>query len=153
MRLLLLAYSFNFTILHLEMKTTLSLFLIFQLLASSLSSTGGLRVIFEVGSFIHHFAHHVDGEHRVASLADFVDLHYSDHQHHEENHGEHENLPFHHHHHSDQTPTPQLLISFPAAAQLMVSARVESTFNPLICVDRQWHSSAHLDDIWEPPKA
>ncbi len=136
------------------MKATLSLLLVFQLLASSTSSTGGLRVLYEMGAFVHHFVHHVEGHHEAIGLAAFVELHYSDHHHHEEDHGEHEDLPFQHHHQSDHTPSAPAVFAVPAAADMLAfTPRVAPTVNPLICVERQWHCSAHLGAIWEPPRA
>jgi|GEM_PF-1446028 hypothetical protein len=143
----------DFRTLRLEMKITLSLLLAFQLLASSMSTTGGLRVLFEVGAFLQHFVHHTGGHHETVGLKAFVDLHYSNDHHHNEDHGEHEGLPFHHHHQSDQTPNTPLLFPAPTVDLLIATARVDFTFNPLVCSERQWHSSAHLADIWEPPRS
>lgn len=117
-----------------------------------MSSNGGLRVVFELGAFLHHFVDHMGGHHEAIGLADFVDLHYSDPQHHEEDHGEHEDLPFQHHH-SDHAPSAQPVFSIPADQRMLAMNRVlEKAFNSLICVERQWLSSAHLGDIWEPPR-
>jgi hypothetical protein len=78
------------------------------------------------------FAHYL--EHQAASeeldLTAFVALHYTDHEHQEEDHGDHENLPFHHHHGAalDQHVSKVLAndplrpVSFPALSALSAIA-------------------------------
>lgn len=133
--------------LHLLMKKWLLIYLILNILASTLP--GGYFVsILKLGNLIAHYHQHQSEEHE-SGIFKFLAAHYSDRQHHEEDHAEHEDLPFHHDSQSfaPQSPflLPQALTALPFAKHGIVS---EKLFPP----SQQWLSIQFLSDIWQPPK-
>jgi hypothetical protein len=134
------------------MKKYLLIFLAFQILATSSPSNQGVQTLFKIGSFFHHFAQHLISHQEKIGIVDFVKLHYSGHKHHEEDHDAHENLPFHHHH-DQQNLAPQTPCLLPPHHAVVAFPKLEIISNPLISQSQQWLASAHLRDIWQPPKA
>lgn len=135
------------------MKKHLLIFLAFQILATSSPSGQGMQTVFKVGAFFHHFIHHLACHQEQIGVTDFVKLHYSDHEHHEQDHAEHENLPFQHHHHDQQNLAPQTPCLLPPFQTIAGFLKLEIISNPLIFHSQQWLSSLHAGDIWQPPKA
>ena len=85
----------------LEMKKCLPLLLALQILLMSSLSNQGLKSFFKMGSFFHHFAHHIICNQENINIIEFVQLHYSDHEHNKGDHPDHENLPFKDNDHDD----------------------------------------------------
>ena len=134
------------------MKKYLPLFLAFQILATSSPNNTGIHTLLEIGAFFHHFVHHIACDQENIGIVDFVKLHYSDHEHHEADHGEHENLPFQHHH-DQQNIAPQAPCLLPHHYAIVTFPKSGIVSNPLIFRSQQPHSSLFSGDIWQPPKA
>jgi hypothetical protein len=134
------------------MKRFLLILLALQILVVSSPTGQGMQTIIKLGGFLHHFVHHLACHQENIGILDFVHLHYSDHEHHVEDHAEHENLPFQHHHDQQNLApqTPSLLPPFQIMAALSKS---EIISNPLISQSQQRNSSSYSGDIWQPPKA
>jgi hypothetical protein len=135
------------------MKKHMLIFLAFQILATSSPKGQGVQTLFKIGAFFHHFLHHATSDQENIGIVDFVKLHYADHEHHEADHAEHENLPFQHHHHDQQNLVPQTPCLLPPHHAIVAFPKLEIVSNPLIFYSQQWLSSAFLHDIWQPPKA
>lgn len=135
------------------MKKYLPIFLAFQILAASSPTGQGMQALLKMGAFFHHFVHHVTCHQEEIGIVDFVNLHYSDHEHHEAGHAGHKNLPFHHHHHDQQNLAPQTPCLLPPHCNIVAFPKVEIASNSLIFRSQQWHSSSYLGDVWQPPKA
>jgi hypothetical protein len=135
------------------MKKSLLIFLAFQILATSSPSNQGMQTLLKMGAFFHHFAHHLISHQEKIGIVGFVELHYSDHEHHEADHAEHENLPFQHHHHDQQNLAPQTPCLLPPHHAIVAFPKLEIVSSPLIFRSQQWHSSLFSGDIWQPPKA
>lgn len=135
------------------MKKTVCIFLAIQILAASSPTGQGVQFVFKLGAFVHHFAHHLFCHQENIGIVDFVQLHYSDHEHHEADHAEHENLPFQHHHHDQQNLAPQTPCLLPPFHSIVAFPKLEIVSNPLIFRSQQWYSSSYSGDIWQPPKA
>ncbi len=135
------------------MKKHLPIFLAFQILATSSPTGHGMETIIKMGAFFHHFVHHLTCHQEKIGIVDFVKLHYFDHEHHETDHAEHENLPFQHHHHDQKNLAPQTPCLLPPFHTIVAFPKLEIVSNSLISQSQQWHSSSYLGDIWQPPKA
>lgn len=135
------------------MKKLIPIFLAFQILATSLPGNQGMQTFVKTGAFFNHFVHHLICHNEKIGIVDFVQLHYSDHEHHEEDHAEHEKLPFQHHHHDQQNLAPQTPCLLPPFYTVVTFPKSEIALNPLISQSQQWHSSSYFGDIWQPPKA
>jgi hypothetical protein len=136
------------------MKKCFAVFLAFLILTSSSLSLQGLQVVVKASAFFHHFIHHLTCEEERVGVLDFVKMHYSDLDLHEADHpAEHEKLPFHNDRNSPQNiaqQTPFLLIEPNLVASLPKLDFVSALLNAR---PRQWLSSLHSGDIWQPPKA
>ncbi len=135
------------------MKKYLPIFLAFQILVTSSPNNQGMETLLKMGKFFHHFAHHIICHQENIGIVGFVKLHYFDHKHHEEDHVEHENLPFQHHHHDQQNPVAQIFCLLPHRHFTLALPKLKMVSNHLIVHSQQWHSSLYSGDIWQPPKA
>ncbi len=134
------------------MKKSFSIFMAMFLLATSSPTNQGVETMIKLGQFFHHFLHHIACHQEKIGIVDFVQLHYTDHEHHEADHAEHEKLPFNHHH-EQQNLTPQSPFLLPQHDELLAFGNQDNFSTPLIFHSQQWHSSAYSGDIWQPPKA
>jgi hypothetical protein len=135
------------------MKKYLPIFLAFQILATSSPSNQGMQTLLKMGAFFHHFLHHLTCHQENIGIVDFVQLHYSDHEHHEADHAEHENLPFQHRHHDQHNLAPQTPCLLPPFHTIVAFPKLQIVSNSLNFQSQQWHSSSYSGDIWQPPKA
>lgn len=135
------------------MKKHICIILAFQVLATSSPGGQGMHTLLKMGAFLQHFAHHILSHQENIGILDFVHLHYSDHEHHDEDHAEHENLPFQHHHHDQQIQVVQSPCLLPQPIQIVAFQIVDDCSKSLIPHSQQRHSSSFLDNIWQPPKA
>lgn len=134
------------------MKRLLPISLSMLLLATASPTSQGIRTLVKMGEFVHHFIHHVVCDQERLGIGGYVKLHYSDHEHHEADHHEHENLPFSHHH-EHQSLNLQTLWLFAHHHEITVFHHQEPTATPMKPRVAHWHSSAYLHDIWQPPRA
>ena len=134
------------------MKKILPIFLAFQILATSSPTNQGMQTLLKMGTFFHHFIHHVVCDQEKLGIGGYLELHYSDHEHHEADHHEHENLPFSHHH-EHQSLNLQTLWLFAQHHEIPAFHHQIPTTTPLKFQMEHWHSSSYLNDIWQPPKA
>ena len=135
------------------MNRYLSILLSFFILTANSPSGQGPQTIFKICAFIHHFGHHLAVHNEDISILDFIILHYSEHSHHEEDHGEHENLPFQHHHHNDQqTFTQQTPCLLPAPSEIVAIPNLDIIPSQLNSTVQQWPCTAYFCSIWQPPR-
>jgi len=78
-----------------------------------------MQTIVKLGAFLHHFLHHIRCQQDKIDLVEFVRLHYSDNQHMDQHHAEHENLPFQHDRHDQQMQVMQSPFLLPKPVQIM----------------------------------
>jgi len=134
------------------MKQCFHIFLALLIATTSAPSGQGVASVLKMTTFVHHFMHHVLCHGDITGVKDFVLLHYSHDEHHEEDHQEHENLPFSHHHQDQPSPAQHVLYLLPQA-QTIVFPYAEIAANNLTNHQAQWLSSHVNGDIWQPPKA
>jgi hypothetical protein len=134
------------------MKKSLSIIMALLLLTTSSPTNQGVQTMVKLGGFFHHFIHHIACHQEEIGILDFVQLHYSDHEHHEADHDEHEKLPFNHHS-EHQNLTPQSPCLLPQHNEMLAFGNQGNFSNPLILHSQQWLSSLFSGDIWQPPKA
>ena len=131
------------------MKKTIVIFLTLLIVVTSSPLQQGVELIIKTGSFVHHFLHHIKCQNDKIGLNDFVHLHYFDDVHLEQDHEEHEGLPFSHHH-SPKT----LSINF----TLFFTALKMPSFYTLELTNRQnffyqeFIPSSLISNIWKPPR-
>ena len=108
-----------------------------------------LQDILRLPVLVVHYFHHNQSD-RHTHFTDFIAQHYSHDQHHDEDHSEHSNLPFHHHDLNLQLTTYTIAIT-------------DIYINSLPCYDildtknkitarQHFYSSATIASIWRPPK-
>lgn len=134
------------------MKKYLLILLALQFLATSSPTGQGMQTIVKMGAFLHHFIHHISSHQENVGILDFVHLHYSDHEHHEKDHANHENLPFQHDHHNQLNQLLQSPFLLPPSIHDMAIQMTGIASNYLIPNSQQWLSLSFLGDIWQPPK-
>ncbi len=96
-----------------------------------------------------HYLQHNHTDHHI-HFTDFISDHYSDHEHHDKDHKNHNNLPFHNHHFNFQQSifTVVILDIFPSFQSNYGTAN-----SKIKIISRQhFHSSTALSSIWRPPK-
>lgn len=114
--------------------------------------TGYTISAFKLGGLISHFQDHKHALEEI-SFFSFLSTHYLEKKHHQDEHRDHEKLPFHDHHNegvnfASQTPSLQPVststfdMSKPIIQSDIVTVEVSS-----------FPSSTFLGDIWQPPKA
>ncbi|MBK6343386.1 MAG: hypothetical protein IPF41_12555 [Flavobacteriales bacterium] len=99
--------------------------------------------------FVHYLEHKADSE--DLDLASFIALHYTDEEHHAQDHSGHENLPFHHHHGAGMDHAssnvfanePLRQVSFPALSAL----------SPIALPYDQDVLAGHHPELLRPPRA
>jgi len=97
---------------------------------------------------VHYFHHNHTDKH--IHFTDFIADHYSDHEHHDKDHDNHNNLPFHNHDFNFQQSifTAVLLDIFPSIQSNYSTANRKTKI-----ISRQhFQSSTALSSIWRPPK-
>jgi hypothetical protein len=134
------------------MKKLLSISLAMLLLATASPTSQGIRTLVKMGEFVHHFIHHVVCDQEQLGIGGYLKLHYSDHEHHEADHHEHENLPFSHHD-DQQGTTLQTLLLLQHQSESLTLSRPDFDIMPLNPLTGRWHSTSYLHDIWQPPRA
>ncbi|MBK7341989.1 MAG: hypothetical protein IPJ06_02055 [Saprospiraceae bacterium] len=112
----------------------------------------GIQGVIKLGALIHHYAHHVSHHHQDGHLGRFVEMHFTDHDHHKEDSDAHRKLPFQHDQHQ-QNISLQMPFLLSESQRFVTPARPETTSNALTPWFKRWHSSLHASDIWQPPKA
>ena len=135
----------------LEMKKCLPLLLALQILLMSSLSNQGLKSFFKMGSFFHHFAHHIICNQENINIIEFVQLHYSDHEHNKGDHPDHENLPFKDNDHDQQNISQQTPCLIPNLYAVGFK-KIKIVSNSLIMQSQQLHTSIYSGEIWQPPK-
>jgi hypothetical protein len=139
------------------MKRYLLIFLAFQILVTSSPGNLCVQEFFKMGTFFHHYAHHILCDQENIGIVEFVQLHYTDNAHYQNDFGEHQNLPFHQDQHSKthdhQNLSPQTPCVLPQYYAIEVYTKLEIISNPLISFAQQGHHSLFAGDIWQPPKA
>lgn len=136
----------------LEMKKYIPILLAFQILLMSSLSNQGLKSLIKMGSFFQHFAHHIICHQENINIVEFVQLHYSDHEHQKTDHHSHENLPFQNKDHDQQNISSQMPFLLPRLNNIVASKKMKIVSNSLILRSQQLHSSVYSGDIWQPPK-
>ena len=122
--------------------------LLIVLSLQSIVPTSWLQDILRLPVFIAHYFHHQHGERHI-HFTDFVSEHYFNKDHHDQDHDEHQNLPFHHHdcdlHHFN---------SFVAIQEPFYAIPFVSTNNKRnkIASEQHFHFRSSFSSIWRPPK-
>jgi hypothetical protein len=106
--------------------------------------------ICSIGNLVEHYYDH---RHEQANLSfiGFLSDHYLDHQHHDDDHENHEDLPFHNHH-DDCYPVAQSVFVLPHDDNT-TEETIPTLTTSLNTRPQQWHSIMFTGDIWQPPKA
>ncbi len=99
--------------------------------------------VVHIPAYIHHFHHH-NTEHRHISLADFINEHSSD-----TNHHDHDNLPFNHNHSSYCN---QSLTFIPFYSRQTINFHLPAADDKKVIAQQFFRSSAFSPSIWQPPK-
>lgn len=134
------------------MKTAPGILLFLIVITTGTQSGAGIHFIFKVASFAHHFAHHILCHQENIDLTDFVYLHYFNPEHHEQDHQEHQNLPFQHHHSHSGVFSHNIFYFLPPLAFVFQYAQPEDEGNALVIPPPNRHSPPHICNVWEPPK-
>ena len=134
------------------MKRYLLLFLALQIIASNPYCNMGMQTFIKIGSFFHHFIHHHNIHQEHIGFTGFVNMHYSNPEHHTEDHSNHDNLPFQPKHNEQQNQTYQAPCLLPSYQSIVSLFKPEIIFYALIVASQQFHTSSCLNDIWQPPK-
>lgn len=130
------------------MNKWLLLYLVFNVLASTLPGSYFISV-FKIANLFEHYHHHLEDQHDH-SFVSFLADHYAD-KHHQEDHHQHEQLPFHQHEQSGATHVVHFFLTQPYAfVQVLL---VEVNANQLTVRSQQCCSYPFSGDIWQPPKA
>jgi hypothetical protein len=132
------------------MKQCSHIFLALLIAIASAPSGQGVASVLKMTAFVHHFMHHALCHGEALGVVEYVKLHYSHGEHHEEEHREHEDLPFQHHPHQTVTIAPILLFFSESPVQLIGTVSHE---NQLAIAYKDCFISHHFSYIWKPPKA
>jgi hypothetical protein len=131
------------------MKRWLLCYTIFSVLAYTLPASLTVSML-QIGNFFSHFHDH-HGDPHDHNIFKFIASHYINGKHHDADHENHQNLPFHNHDNSTQTNSFQTLsllpqhLSYVAATGLIHNSIIQTTPSSRI-------TSSFLGDIWQPPK-
>ncbi len=101
-----------------------------------------------IPAYIYHFHHH-NTEHGHIGLADFINEHSTDSDHHDKDHHDHDNLPFSHHHSSECN---QSLTFIPFYLRQTINFHLPATDDKRIIAQQLFRSSEFSPSIWQPPK-
>jgi len=117
------------------------------LLGSTLFAHTELHQLLRLSVFIHHYLEHVTLDNNL-SVFEFVRAHYSDNINHpDDQHRDHENLPFKSNDHNTQTITIFLPIVSQNTQQIYIGVdKIKSI------TDQQSICCAYLQNIWQPPR-
>jgi hypothetical protein len=131
---------------NLKMKI-IAYILTLNLLVANFFPSQNLGELAKVFSLIDHWHHH-ETESNIDFWA-YLMLHYTDHQHHEQDHKQHEDLPFHSHQQN------QNLITYFVGAFFTIQYEQKAYFSEnktLFSIYKNQFSSLFIADIWQPPK-
>ncbi len=126
-------------------KNILPIILCVQLLIPS----SFLQQLLKLPVLIAHYFHHSHtGKH--IHFTDFIADHYSNHEHHDKDHNNHNNLPFHNHDFNFQQSifTTVVLDIFPSFQSNYCTTNRKSK----IFSRQHFHSSTAYSSIWRPPR-
>jgi hypothetical protein len=121
--------------------------LAFNLLFANSFSEKYLSELVKVFALLDHWHHH-QTENEVRFL-DYLTLHYTDQQHHDQDHKHHEDLPFHSHQPSQNTHNCYVLPSF--KVQLKCKILLLEIDKHFFSYQKQF-SNLFITEIWQPPK-
>lgn len=104
--------------------------------------------ILRLPNLVVHFVHH-NHEHNTVGFIDFVHNHYAE-KHHDEDHHEHEDLPFHNH--SETTFNQIIAINFEPKDFVFIQNKIiDKKPKKIIFLQDFFPSNVSLS-IWKPPK-
>jgi|JI7StandDraft_1071085.scaffolds.fasta_scaffold44816_2 hypothetical protein len=129
------------------MKSLSLLFAVWHLLTVCIPN-GEWKELLKVAELIEHYHHHQTGHHRTLDFADFLSLHYDNDHHHNEDHDEHENLPFHHH---ESSISANVLFCIPAIITWLFSPVSVDSGLPAFNYSVHFISAPYFD-FWQPPQ-
>jgi hypothetical protein len=129
--------------------TILKKILLTVLCIQVLLPNGLLQDIAKLPVLVAHYFHHNHSDKHI-HFTDFIAEHFSDHEHNEKDHDNHDNLPFHNHDFNFQQSvfTVALLDFFPT---LLSNYGAANRKTPIIS-RQHFYTSAALSSIWRPPK-
>ena len=135
------------------MKKWLLIYLIFNLLAVNLPKDYVISIC-KLGNLFVHYYHHAHEKHEH-NILDFLADHYAGHKHHQADHEDHENLPFHHHHHQEDFSqfAAQPIFVLPQSMEKLAFFPINSVIKALNFSAPKWYAHQITGDIWQPPKA
>lgn len=133
-----------------SMKQCAHILLSLLIATTSAPSGQGMASVLKFSAFAHHFMHHVFCHGEELGVKEFVSLHYSEGEHHEQDLKEHENLPFQHHSHHDSISSQVVLFFSAHSFGLNI---LTHSFLPRVFLYKEYHLSHHFSFIWKPPKA
>jgi hypothetical protein len=96
----------------------------------------------------HYFHHNHTGKH--IHFTDFIANHYSGHEHHDKDHDNHSNLPFHNHSFNFQQSV--FIVAFLDILPTVLTNYGGANRNTQIILRQHFYSSTALSSIWRPPK-
>jgi len=134
------------------MQKWLLIYLIFNLLAIHLPKDYAIS-IFKLGNLVGHFHQH---QHESAELSFFHFLadHYAQQEHHDADHENHKDLPFHPHQGDSASSTSTLVLFFiPQTVEKLIFLNGESALVARNFSNQYWLSSLMPGEIWQPPRA
>jgi hypothetical protein len=108
-----------------------------------------LQDIIKLPILVAHYFHHNHKE-KYIHFTDFIADHYSNHEHHDKDHDNHNNLPFHNHDFNFQQSifTITVLDVFP----IILTNYTEANSKKNIMLRQHFYKSSALSSIWRPPK-
>jgi hypothetical protein len=139
----------NSSICYLYILTILKKILLTVLCLQFLFPNDLLQDIVRLPVLVAHYFHHNHAAKHV-HFTDFIAEHYSNHEHHNEDHDQHDNLPFHNHglHFQQGIFTVTVLEIF----QTGIPDYSITNPNDKIIIRQHFYSSTALSSIWRPPK-
>lgn len=133
------------------MKKWLSIYLVLNLLVVNLPQDLAISIC-RLGNLVKHYVQHHSEMHEHNVFA-FLSAHYAGHDHHEADHADHENLPFHHHHGDFSHATAQPIFVLPQSLEKPAFIHIRNEIVVMNFFAPSWYSTQILGDIWQPPKA
>jgi hypothetical protein len=127
-----------------KISTTLLAFLIFS--ETLLPRMDG-REFAKIPALIEHYHHHKNQNPGLGFLS-FLDLHYNDPQHHENDHSTHDKLPFSNHQAGNTVSNPIFFVAFESSSCVREIVHISGSSTP-------YFEPAELSvyiTIWQPPR-
>lgn len=133
------------------MKKWVIIYLLFNVVAFAMP-TGYTISLFKLGALISHFQDHKHALDEISFLS-FLASHYLEKKHHQDEHSDHDKLPFHDHHNEGVNFASQTPSLPPVSTSIFDSSKSIIQSDIVIAEITTCPSSSFAGDIWQPPKA